>query len=146
MHHEENQYDVDRLHYLCDVEEVLKNKEKTLKFNSTPLRNVLSEYLHKMMEILETKRVCLVQGSMKDYEKMSRSMAILDNMKKLFSHEEFLTHISQLLEEPFAKFSNKINDLIQNKRFSNSMFQKNEGCQTDPVREVETIKHLERQN
>jgi len=49
---EENEYEVKRMHYLYDVEEALRNKEKTLKCTSTPIQTTLSEYLHRMLEIL----------------------------------------------------------------------------------------------
>mgnify|MGYP000144426068 CR=1 FL=1 len=101
-----------------------------MKLGSTPLRSILSDYLHKMMEILESKKSCFRQVNIKDCDKMHNSIAVLDSMKKLFSHEDFLNHISDLLEQPFASFSKKINHLIKNNKLNHSKFEQQEGTQT----------------
>ena len=66
-------------------------------------------------------------------------------MKKLFSHEEFRSHISQLLEEPFYNFANKINRELGKGHRPSDRFQREAEVQTTYLKEIEAVKHFERQ-
>ena len=63
-------------------------------------------------------------------------------MKKLFEQEDFHTHISELLEQPFSNFSNKINSAIQKNQFKNCKFNKHQAMQTNSVNEYDAIGKL----
>lgn len=97
MNNEENQYQVQRLHYLYDLEEALRNKEKTLQYTNTPIHTMLEDYLHHTLEILENKKVNFAPKNISQYGRVNQSFELLEDMKKLFNNNEFRKKISELL-------------------------------------------------
>ena len=52
---------------MFDVDELLKNREKVLKYKNTPLQGILSDYLHSIVKILESKKDIFASRSIREY-------------------------------------------------------------------------------
>jgi hypothetical protein len=77
-----------------------------------------------MLDILESKKLTFAPKNIDQFDRVNQSFEVLEDMKKLFSHKDFLLHIADLLEQPFAIFSNKINKTIRDNKFQNLGYQK----------------------